>query len=191
MRCEASGCGHEYLVAFSCKARCFCPSRCQHAKRLALWTLWLEERLLARDVPHRQVVLTIPMRLRAWCLYRRRLPGDIAPGRHVRALAGARHGGVDRSLSAGGAPRVRAPGGSSHRNTPRSVGTPRSRDVGHRRWRSRRPRLAPPREGRAPYTRLEFLSVLGARAPSNRAFGDFMQHRTFVALGREPGNCAA
>jgi hypothetical protein len=53
----------------------FCPS-C-HAKRLALWTLWLEESLLA-PVPHRQVVLTLPKRLRAYCLYRRRLLGDIA-----------------------------------------------------------------------------------------------------------------
>ena len=59
-------CEHEYLLAFSCKARYFCPS-C-HAKRLALWTLWLEETLLAA-VPHRQVVLTIPKRLRTWCLY--------------------------------------------------------------------------------------------------------------------------
>lgn len=29
-------------------------------------------------MPHRQVVLTIPRRLRAWCLYRRTLLGDIA-----------------------------------------------------------------------------------------------------------------
>ncbi len=36
------------LTAFSCKCRYFCPS-C-HAKRLALWGLWLEETLLA-DVP--------------------------------------------------------------------------------------------------------------------------------------------
>ncbi len=57
VRCDA--CAHEYLLAFSCKARYFCPS-C-HAKRLALWTLWLEETLLAA-VPHRQVVLTIPTR---------------------------------------------------------------------------------------------------------------------------------
>lgn len=39
---------YAYLLAFSCKARYFCPS-C-HAKRLALWTLWLEESLLHR--PH-------------------------------------------------------------------------------------------------------------------------------------------
>ena len=48
-----------------------------NAKRLALWTLWLEETLLA-PVPHRQVVLTIPKRLRPWCLYRRALLGDLA-----------------------------------------------------------------------------------------------------------------
>ncbi len=74
VRCDA--CAHEYLLAFSCKARYFCPS-C-HAKRLALWTLWLEDSLLAPGVPHRQVVLTIPKRLRAWCLYRRSLLGDLA-----------------------------------------------------------------------------------------------------------------
>ncbi len=54
VRCGA--CKHQYLVAFSCKCRYFCPS-C-HAKRLALWGLWLEEALLA-DVPHRQVVLAV------------------------------------------------------------------------------------------------------------------------------------
>ena len=74
-RVHCDACAHEYLLAFSCKARYFCPS-C-HAKRLALWTLWLEETLLA-SVPHRQVVLTIPKRLRTWCLYRRALLGDLA-----------------------------------------------------------------------------------------------------------------
>lgn len=76
VRCDT--CAHEYLLAFSCKARYFGPS-C-HAKRLTLWTLWmlwLEDTLLA-DVPHRQVVLTIPKRLRTWCLYRRSLLGDLA-----------------------------------------------------------------------------------------------------------------
>lgn len=73
IRCDA--CTHEYLLAFSCKCRYFCPS-C-HAKRLAIWTQWLDTTLLA-PVPHRQVVLTIPKRLRAYCLYRRRLLGEIA-----------------------------------------------------------------------------------------------------------------
>jgi len=48
-----------------------------HAKRLARWTLWLDETLPA-PVPHRQVVLTIPKRLRPYCLYRRALLGDLA-----------------------------------------------------------------------------------------------------------------
>ena len=73
IRCDA--CAHEYLLAFSCKCRYFCPS-C-HAKRLAIWAQWLDTTLLA-PVPHRQVVLTIPKRLRAYCLYRRRLLGEIA-----------------------------------------------------------------------------------------------------------------
>jgi len=44
---------------------------------LAIWTQWLDTTLRA-PVPHRQVVLTIPKRLRAYCLYRRRLLGEIA-----------------------------------------------------------------------------------------------------------------
>ena len=60
-RVRCGGCRHKYLLAFSCKCRYFCPS-C-HAKRLAVWSLWLEETLLA-PVPHRQVVLTVPKRLR-------------------------------------------------------------------------------------------------------------------------------
>lgn len=73
IRCDAGA--HEYLLAFSCKCRYFCPS-C-HAKRLAIWAQWLDTTRLA-PVPHRQVVLTIPKRLRAYCLYRRRLLGEIA-----------------------------------------------------------------------------------------------------------------
>ena len=100
VRCEAADCGHEYLVAFSCKARYFCSS--YHAKRLALWTLWLEETLLARDIPHRQVVLTIPRRLRAWCLYRRRLLGDVArvAARTVTAAVRGMTTGTDRASPA-------------------------------------------------------------------------------------------
>jgi hypothetical protein len=43
VRC--GGWRHESLLAFSCKCRYFCPS-C-HAKRLALWSPWLEETRLA------------------------------------------------------------------------------------------------------------------------------------------------
>ena len=75
-RVRCGGCRHEYLLAFSCKCRYFCPS-C-HAKRLAGWSLWLEEILLA-PVPHRQVVvLTVPKRLRPYFLYNRGLLGDVS-----------------------------------------------------------------------------------------------------------------
>jgi phage-related protein len=62
IRIRREGCAHESLLAFSCKCRYCCPS-C-HAKRLAIWTQWLDTTLLA-PVPHRQVVLTIPRRARA------------------------------------------------------------------------------------------------------------------------------
>jgi hypothetical protein len=43
---------------------------------LAEWTLWLGEELLA-PVPHRQMVFTVPKRLRPYFL-RRKLLGDLA-----------------------------------------------------------------------------------------------------------------
>src|SRR4030042_1529550 len=58
IRCPA--CRAEYLLTFSCKTRGFCPS-CQ-AKRVEIWGDWVRERLLW-DVPHRQVVFTIPKML--------------------------------------------------------------------------------------------------------------------------------
>jgi hypothetical protein len=54
------------------KAEHFCPS-CQ-SRRLAEWSLWLDEQLLA-PVAHRHVVLTIPKRLRAYFLHDRRRLG--------------------------------------------------------------------------------------------------------------------
>ncbi len=52
-RIRCHDCPHEYVLAFSCKSRYFCPS-C-NAKRLAIWTQWLDTTLLA-PVPRRQVV---------------------------------------------------------------------------------------------------------------------------------------
>ena len=70
-RVRCSQCHAEFLVAFRCKGRHFCPS-C-HARRLAEWSLWLDEQLLAH-VPHRQIVFTCPKRLRPFFrLDRRRL----------------------------------------------------------------------------------------------------------------------
>jgi hypothetical protein len=65
-------CRAEFLVAFSCKTRYFCPS-C-HAKRLEIWADWLEHELLYA-VPHRQFVFTVPKRLRPFFLHDRRLLG--------------------------------------------------------------------------------------------------------------------
>jgi hypothetical protein len=81
VRCAA--CRAEFLVAFRCKGRGFCPF-CQ-ARRLAEWSLWLDEQLLA-PVPHRHVVLTIPKRLRAYFLHDRRRLGLLSHTAH-RALA--------------------------------------------------------------------------------------------------------
>ena len=73
VRCE--DCRAEYLLALSCKTRYFCPS-C-HAKRLACWTQWLGDELLA-PVPHRQMVFVLPKRLRPYFQWRRKLLGELA-----------------------------------------------------------------------------------------------------------------
>ena len=67
-----SACRAEFLVAFRCKGRPFCPS-CP-ARRRAEGSLWLDERLLA-PVAHRPVVRTLPKRLRPYFLQDRRRLG--------------------------------------------------------------------------------------------------------------------
>ncbi len=69
-RIKCKNCGLERLLMFSCKARGFCPS-C-HAKRREEWGEWMREKLLL-DVPHRQVVFTIPKMLRIFFKYNRSL----------------------------------------------------------------------------------------------------------------------
>jgi len=73
-RIRCPDCREERLVMFSCRTRGFCPS-C-HAKRLEEWGEWMRETLLL-DVPHRQVVFTIPKRLRVFFKFNRRLLGDL------------------------------------------------------------------------------------------------------------------
>ena len=68
VRCEE--CGHEYLLAFSCKRRHFCPS-C-HQKRVIEYGEWLLTNVL-KDVPYKQWVFSIPKRLRIYFLYDRKL----------------------------------------------------------------------------------------------------------------------
>ena len=62
-RVKCEDCGHEYLLAYSCKRRHFCPS-C-HQKRVAESGEWLCEEVL-KYVPHRQWVFSIPKRLRIY-----------------------------------------------------------------------------------------------------------------------------
>jgi ribosomal protein S27E len=73
-RIRCPDCGQERLVMFSCRTRGFCLS-C-HSKRLEEWGEWMRQTLLL-DVPHRQVVFTIPRMLRVFFRYNRRLLGEL------------------------------------------------------------------------------------------------------------------
>ncbi len=68
-------CRRSIAVAFSCRQRCVCPS-C-HQKRELVWADFATEELL-EEVPHRQVVFTIPKRLRIYFRYDRKLLGELA-----------------------------------------------------------------------------------------------------------------
>ena len=91
VRCRS--CRAEFLVAFRCKGRHFCPS-C-YARRLAAWSVWLDEPLLA-PIAHRQVVLTLPKRLRAYLVHDRRRLGLLSRlatrilGAYVKVTLGER-----------------------------------------------------------------------------------------------------
>ena len=69
-RVRCGDCGHEYLLAFSCKRRHFCPS-C-HQKRVVEFGEWLCQEVV-KAVPHRHVVMSIPKILRRYFLYDRKL----------------------------------------------------------------------------------------------------------------------
>ncbi len=69
-RVKCGDCGHEYLLAYSCKRRHFCPS-C-HQKRVVEFGEWLCEEVL-KAVPHRHFVFSIPKILRRYFLYDRKL----------------------------------------------------------------------------------------------------------------------
>ena len=60
----ACDCRHEMFVAFSCGQRCLCPS-C-HQKRTLVTGETIAGTICA-PVPHRQLVFTIPKRLRIYC----------------------------------------------------------------------------------------------------------------------------
>ena len=74
-RVRCPDCRHEMFVAFSCKQRSACPS-C-HQKRALLTAQHVAEEVCF-PVAHRQVVLTIPKRLRLHARFDRKLLGKLA-----------------------------------------------------------------------------------------------------------------
>ena len=82
VRVRCSACGHERLVAFSCKGRGFCPS-CG-GRRMAETAAHLVDRVLP-EVPVRQWVLSLPFELRYRLAYDREL-SSAALGVFLRAV---------------------------------------------------------------------------------------------------------
>jgi len=74
-RVKCKDCNHEYLLAFSCKRRHFCPS-C-HQKRVVEFGEWLCTHVL-KKVPHRHFVFSIPKILRRYFLYDRKLLHELS-----------------------------------------------------------------------------------------------------------------
>jgi hypothetical protein len=74
-RVKCNECAHEYLLAFSCKRRHFCPS-C-HQKRVVEFGDWLCGEVV-KTVPHRHIVFTIPKILRRYFLYDRKLLSSLS-----------------------------------------------------------------------------------------------------------------
>jgi len=73
VRCDTGR--HEYLLAFSCKGRYFCPS-C-HQKRVLQFAAWVADDVLA-PFPHRRYVFTVPKMLRIYFRKDRRLLGKLS-----------------------------------------------------------------------------------------------------------------
>ena len=74
-RVRCKDCGHEYLLAFSCKRRHFCPS-C-HQKRVVEFGEWLCEEVL-KALPHRHFIFSIPKILRRYFLYDRKFLSELS-----------------------------------------------------------------------------------------------------------------
>ncbi len=74
LRVQCDACGHDRLVAFSCKRRGFCPS-CG-GRRMADTAAHLVDRVLP-EVPVRQWVLTLPYPLRYRCAWNTRLTSEV------------------------------------------------------------------------------------------------------------------
>src|SRR5712691_3157021 len=95
-RISCDACGHDYLLAYSCKTRYFCPS-C-HQKRVLVYGEWVDENVL-EPVAYRQYVFTVPRLLRpifaqhrAWLGELCRIAAPLLVDAHAAALPGARPG---------------------------------------------------------------------------------------------------
>jgi len=82
-RVRCPDCRHEFLLAFSCRGRWFCPS-C-HAKKVVQFGELLRENVLY-PVPHRQYVFSIPILLRKYFLYNRKLLSELCRLAHKSLL---------------------------------------------------------------------------------------------------------
>jgi len=74
-RVKCHDCKHEYLLAFSCKRRHFCPS-C-HTKRVVQFGEFACSNVL-KNVPHRHFVFSIPKIIRIYFLFDRELLKELA-----------------------------------------------------------------------------------------------------------------
>jgi hypothetical protein len=74
-RCHCGTCGHDVLVAFSCKSRALCPS-CA-GRRMANTGAHLVDRVLP-DMPVRQFVLSLPYELRLLAAFKADVLGALA-----------------------------------------------------------------------------------------------------------------
>jgi hypothetical protein len=97
-RVHCDGCGHDRLVAFSCKGRGFCPS-CG-GKRMTHFAAHLIDEVLPR-APVRQWVLTVPYRLRYRMAYDHALCGAIHKAFTRALLFSYRHRAAARGIAYG------------------------------------------------------------------------------------------
>ena len=73
-RLQCPDCGHEKLLAFTCKTRHFCPScHQQRVRRVGDWIAYT----VCDNLPHRQFVFTMPRPLRGIFRKRRKLLGHL------------------------------------------------------------------------------------------------------------------
>jgi Transposase zinc-binding domain len=74
-RIQCPNCKNEFLLAFSCKTRGFCPSCC--AKRSILCGEFIREKVLAH-CDHRHIVFSIPKMFRIFFLCNRKLLTELS-----------------------------------------------------------------------------------------------------------------